>query len=156
MAAKIPVQVIISAVDNASKTLKGIGGNLSKQAVDWKKLSLAVSGATTAAGLAITKFARDASKTEAVRQAFQAMTRGIVDDVDRFVAEMKRASAGTLSQYDILVNANRALSLIGKEAFGKDFTQTFADAMLYIRKAARATGYDIKYLTDSFVLGIGR
>lgn len=156
MATNIPVQVVISAVDKASDTLKGIGGTLSKQAVDWKKWSLVASGAMVAAGAAMTKFARDASKTDAVKTAFGEMTRGIVEDTDEFVRAMKRASSGTLAEYDILVNANRALSLIGKEAFGKDFTKSFSDAMAYIRKASRATGYDIKYLTDSFVLGIGR
>jgi len=156
MAARIPVQVVISAVDNASKTFKQIGKNVAQQSVDWTKLSLAVSGATVAMGAAITKFARDASKTEAVRSAFKVMTRGVVDDSDEFIRAVKRASAGTLSQYDILINANRALSLIGKQAFGKDFTGTFVKAMGYVRKASRATGFDIKYLTDSFVLGLGR
>ena len=100
--ANIPVQVVISAVDNASKTFKNIGKGISQQSVDWAKLSLAVSGATIAMGTAITKFARDASKTDAVRSAFGAMTKGVIEDSNDFLRAVKVASAGTLSEYDIL------------------------------------------------------
>ncbi|MHA1225119.1 MAG: hypothetical protein ACTSR2_01015 [Candidatus Hodarchaeales archaeon] len=160
------VQVIISAIDKTGKTIKDVQrrmdtlgkgfGDLGKRMTDLgKKMSVGITVPLAGMALGVKKFTEEASKFKMVKESFETMTRGMVSDTDDFLRAMKVATAGTLSNYDILTSANRALSLIGKEAFG-DFQKDFANMADYVRKAARATGFSMDYLWDSIVLGVGR
>jgi len=155
----IDVKVVISAVDRATDKFRSIGKSLQNMGRQAEQLGSTLTRRLTvpiaAVGAGITKLAVDASKTQAVRAAFEQMTAGIVDSSDEFLSAVKKATVGTLSQYEILTSANRALSLIGKDVF-KDFQTDFTTMAEMVRKSARATGYDINYLWDSLILGVGR
>lgn len=156
--ASIPVKVIVTAVDNASRTLRNLSGSLAKSGRDFGqfKRDVAIASAGIIAfGAGALKLASDAGKFESVSDAFSGMTKGMISDVDKFVSEVKRASAGTLSSMDIMQGGTRALSLIGKQSF-QDFGKDFQKMAELSKKAARATGQDVNFMFDSLIMGVSR
>jgi len=178
------VQVIIDAVDNASKvvqsaaknmtkSLQGVGtgatsglGSATKALSSFGNTALSAfstvsAGATLVVGTLAalytfaSKFALLAGTFDGVKQAFGTMTVGIVEDTDTFLAAVKNASAGTLSETKILMNANRALALVGKESF-KDFETDYSKMVSYSLKASQAMGQSMEYMFESLILGLGR
>jgi len=115
----------------------------------------AVETAVVAAGGAAVKLALDASKYDSIRDSFESMAQGMGISAEELERRVGEASGGTLDRMTILQNATRALSLIGAGAFN-DFGADFSKAAELVKKAARATGQDVGFLFDSFVLGIGR
>lgn len=156
--ADIPVQIIITAKDQASAVLKRVGGTAAKTGKDFaslKKDAVIASAGILAIGAGAYKLASDAAKFESVKDAFGGMTEGMIDDYDSFVRNVKAGSRGTLSEFDILKGGTKALSLIGKESFS-NFEKDFARAANLTKRAARATGQDVNYLFDSLITGTAR
>lgn len=115
----------------------------------------AVETAVVTAGGAAVKLALDASKYDSIRDSFESMAQGMGVSAEELERRVGEASGGTLDRMTILQNATRALSLIGAGAFN-DFGADFAKAAELVKKASRATGQDVNFLFDSFVMGIGR
>lgn len=158
MAENIAIQVLLTAKDQASGTLKNVGSSLEGVGNSFKNFKqdlLVASAGITAAGWAINGLVSDAGKFESVKDAFTGMTKDMISSTDGFVAAVQGAAQGTLSQMDVLQNGTRALSLIGKEAF-TDFQGEFSKAAELTQKAAVATGQDMDYLFNSLVTGVSR
>lgn len=161
--------LILSLVDEVSKTAKGIKGEL----LDVGKTSqglqgmladvggglakigttaivggiAAASAAVTGLGLAMGKLAIDALPLQNIRGAFA----GITGDADAMLDVLRRGSLGMVKDVELMKSYNTAAQLVGK---------TFADqlptAMGYLSKVSAATGQDMGYMIDSLVKGVGR
>ena len=138
-------------LSSAKKGLSGFKDNLTKI----RNASLLVTGAIAGVGAVSMKLSDTAGKYAGVRKGFEAMTKGMVDSVELFEDKVRAATLGTVDDYNILTNANRALALIGKETFG-DFTEDFAKMADYSRRAAMANGESVEFMFDSLVRGVGR
>lgn len=115
----------------------------------------AVETAVVTAGGAAVKLALDASKYDSIRDSFESMAQGMGVSAEELERRVGEASGGTIDRMTILQNTTQTLSLIGAGAFN-DFGADFAKAAELVKKASRATGQDVNFLFDSFVMGIGR
>lgn len=95
-----------------------------------------------------------------------AALRGIADGFDNLTAavgilsttlltDLRRAAAGTISDFQLMQTANQAL-LGATGEFAKQFGQALPRLLEIARASARNTGQDVNYLYDSIVLGIKR
>jgi phage-related protein len=91
---------------------------------------------------------------------------GLADSFDRLTANLgissqellinlRKAAAGTVSDFDLIRRANLALAGATGE-FGKQFGQNLPKILEIARTQARATGYDVDFLYESLVAGIKR
>jgi len=145
------IEIIINAEDKASSVLGGVGkalGGLGKIAAG---AGLAVAGAAAGIGVALGKLAVDAAPLEGIGFAFDKMA----DRVGLSLDELRTASAGTVSDFELMRKANIALTGAGDElgaAFGKNLPKLMEAA----RAAAKATGQDVDFLFESLVTGVKR
>lgn len=169
MASKAELALILSLVDEVSKTARGIKGEL----LDVGKTGQGLQGtlkqvgsglaslgtaaiiggitATTAAvtglGAACAKLAIDALPLQGIRDSF----RGITDDADATLAALREGSLGMVRDAELMKSYNLAAQLVGKT-----FADQLPEAMKYTSKVAMATGQDQAYMIDSLVKGVGR
>jgi len=142
-------------MERARDEVGSFSGNVTKGLQEVRNVSLIASAALAGVGFAALKFGEIAGQYESIRDSFQSMTKGIVEDVDGFERRVSKASAGTLDRLTILRGGTRALSLIGKESF-TDFGKDFEQMAMLSKKAARATGQDVNFMFDSLILGVSR
>lgn len=83
------------------------------------------------------------------QDAYSVMVKNITGNADELIAKMKTASAGTLTDTELLMQANRAMVL----GIGYDKMPKFVEAS---RAAARLLGGNTSDLIDSLVSGTGR
>lgn len=142
-------------IKNAKKGIADFKNNAEANLTKIRNASAVVTGAITAVGVASIKLAEQSGKYGAIRNAFESMTEGMIENVDDFEDRVNKATKGTVSNYDILANANRALALIGKDSFD-NFGDDFTKMAEFSRKAAMATGESVDSMFDSLVRGVGR
>jgi phage-related protein len=142
-------------IQNVQKDVKGMSSSVTSAMESAKKGSYAFAGALTAIGVASVNFGLIGGKYSSVRDAFGSMTKDMEVDVDSFQRKVADASGNQIDNFKILSNATKALSLIGKDAFG-NFGDDFEKMAMLSKKAARATGQDVDYMFDSLVTGIAR
>jgi len=169
MASKAELALILSLIDEVSKTARGIKGELLDVGKTGQGLqgtlrdvgkglaslgtTLIVGGIATATaavtglGVAMGKLALDALPLEGVRDAFQ----GISDDSDVMLAALREGSLGMVRDTELMKSYNLAAQLVGKT-----FADELPSAMGYLTKVAAATGQDMGYMMDSLVRGVGR
>lgn len=169
MASKAELALILSLVDEVSKTARGIKGEL----LDVGKTGQGLQGtlrdvgsglaslgttaiiggiglataAVTSLGAACAKLAIDALPLEGIRDSFH----GIADDGDAMLAMLREGSLGMVRDTELMKSYNLAAQLVGKT-----FADQLPDAMGYLSKVAAATGQDMGYMMDSLVKGVGR
>ena len=81
--------------------------------------------------------------------AYATFVRNVGADSERLIAQMKEASAGTVSETQIILNANRAMVM--------DIPYDYLPRMMEVSRAsARAMGQDINYMFESIVTGSAR
>lgn len=159
MATSSQVQLVINGVDNASKVMKGIGRNVASLGDKMKR-----AGAVSVAGLGavsagIFKLAKDAGQFNSVKDSLDSLSKGFNTSTESILDSTRKATAGTVSDFEIMNKSVKAMSLIGKESFdslGGTFDENFARMATIAKKAARATGQDVEYMFDSIVTGVGR
>ncbi len=169
MAKKAELALILSLIDEVSKTAKGIKGEL----LDVGKTGQGLQGtlrdvgsglaslgttaiiggiglataAVTSLGSACAKLAVDALPLEGIRDSF----RGITDNADATLAALRKGSLGMVRDAELMKSYNQAAQLVGQT-----FADQLPDAMGYLSKVAAATGQDMGYMMDSLVRGVGR
>jgi len=156
--ANIPVSIIVTARDEASRVLNRMGTNIARAGEglrDFHRNAMVASAGILAVGAGAYKLASDAAKFESVSDAFRGMTKGMINSQEEFVQKVKAASANTLSSMDVVQGATRALALIGKKSF-TNFGDDFAKMAELSKKAARATGQDVNFMFNSLILGVSR
>jgi len=145
------IEIIINAKDQASATLKSIGGNVQNVG----KIALAdlggLAAGAAAAGAGIAKLAIDAAPLVAVEEAFTGLAEAAGIGSDEMIQALKEGSRGMIAQHDLMLTFNKAAQLVST-----DFAKKLPDAMGYLGKVSAATGQDLDFLLDSLVTGIGR
>ncbi len=146
------INIIVKATDKgASSTLKGIGGALGSLGAAGAALGgLAVAG-IGAVGIGIGKLALDAVPLQGIQGAFEGIANTFEGGSDRMLEALQDASAGMVSNRDLMATFNEAAQLVGPT-----FAQQLPDAMGFLGKAAQATGSDMGFMIDSLVKGVGR
>lgn len=167
------LQIVITAVDNASKVLNNIGKSaqsMNKGITNAGKsisaagknisslgrnLSVGITAPMVAAGAAVVGLAKKAGKFQSVSDSYRSMTKEIGISGDELISSVKKATSGTISNMDVMTNFLKAKTLIGKEALGEG-GKNFERFALIAKKAARTTGHDVDFMFESIVTGIGR
>jgi hypothetical protein len=144
-----------TGLGNAQDSLKSFKDKAVDGLEGVRNVALVASGAITAVGFATLKLGEHAGKYESIRDAFSGMTKEMGINVEDFEKKVADASKGTIDRLTILSGANKAMSLIGKEAFN-DFGNDFAKMAELSKKAARATGQDVGFMFDSLITGVSR
>lgn len=120
----------------------GIGGSIKNLIAQYASL------ATVAQ---VAQWAKEGAAIEQVEAAFGNLAKKAGTSSDQYLAALQRASAGTISNADLMVGANKAVLLAG-DRLAKDVPQLLEIA----RASAKATGQDINFMFDSLVTGLAR
>ncbi len=102
---------------------------------------------TTAVGLSV----KAAVDIEAVSGAFDNLSSSVGQSGDAILSAIKEASAGTISEYNLMLAANKAM-VLGVASN----SQEFSTLMTIARDRARAMGLTTTQAFDNIVTGIGR
>lgn len=88
-------------------------------------------------------------------ESFDRLTASVGMSSQALLVDLRQASAGTVSDFDLIRRANMAL--VGAQGeFGKAFGKNLPKLLEAARAAARATGQDVDFLFQSIVTGIKR
>lgn len=88
-------------------------------------------------------------------ESFDRLTASVGVNSQTLLKDLRAASAGTVSDFDLIKQANTALVGATGE-FGKQFGQKLPQLLAAARAAAKATGQDVNFLFQSLVTGIKR
>ena len=140
------ISVVIKGVDELSGLLKKSEKDLTKFSQSAKRVGAVMFATGTAATLALTKLSISAGKNIAIGKAFNNMFgKGSV----RALKDLRSATKGTVSEIDLMKQANQALLLgIDQDALPKMFRGAMA--------AAQATGRPVSDAIQDITTGIGR
>lgn len=117
-------------------------------------LGLAIAAATAAVAGFIALGMRGAN-LRGLAESFDLLTASVGVLSSALLTDLRRAAAGTVSDFDLMRAANLALAGATGE-FGQAFAQNLPRILEIARAQARATGQDVNYLFDSLVRGIKR
>ena len=92
---------------------------------------------------------RDAAAGTAIKQSFNSLARSSGVNADKLIANMQRASKGTVAEIDLIRSANRALL-----AGGADIANELPRLLEIARAASVATGQDIGYVFETLTKGV--
>jgi hypothetical protein len=147
------VSIVINAVDNFSKTIKsaetqmgGLTGFVQKNAASIGMAGAAITAVGVAGVATLTSWAKEAADTVSIQTAFNNLV-GV--DAPKMLSNLEDATRGTVSQMDLMKQANQALLLgIDPEALPIMFEGALA--------AAQATGRPVAEAIADITTGIGR
>jgi len=130
MATSKVLEIIVKATDQASKQFDAISENskkLSESLKDVKKYSWI---ATTALVWLWAVMVKQATDIEPVRNAFDNLTQTVGESSDAMLKSLKEASKWAVSEYDLMLSANRSMKL-GVAQNTEDMTDLMKIARLY-------------------------
>jgi len=147
------VSIVINAIDNFSKTIKsaetemsGLTGFVQKNAAAIGMAGAAITTVGVAGVATLTSWTSAAAETVSIQTAFNNL---VGEDAPKMLANLEEATAGTVSQMDLMTQANQALLLgIDSEALPTMFKGALA--------AAQATGVPVSKAIADITTGIGR
>lgn len=93
--------------------------------------------------------ALQADKAREVETAFQALAASQGESADKMLSKMRELSKGTVSDLELMKQANNAL-LLGLPV------DRFGDMLQIARSASKATGQSMEFMLQSIVTGLGR
>lgn len=146
-----------AGIAKANKSL----GNLEKTSASMAKQAkllgaviwAAVGVIAVKAAKKIIKFGKELTilgqKSLSLKKSFKSLAEAAGTSSKKLLADMKKATKGTIAEIDLLATANRMMLL------GLD-TSVFDEVMEIARRTAKATGQDINYMVDSLAMGLGR
>ena len=149
MASKNEIEILINATDNASKKFDDVSKHsksLSDSLKDVKKYSWI---ATTALVWLWAVMVNQATETQPVKDAFENLTKTVWESSETMLKSLKTASKWAVSEYDLMLSANRALKLwvtqntddmtdlmkiarLYWQQMGQDVTQSFNDIVTWL------------------------
>lgn len=146
------------AVDSAKRGMKDLGeqsqglgsklGTVTKVAAGVTAGLIALKAAAQAVGRAF-ELAEMGAQFSQTQAAFRSMAQQVNQDANQLLDSMKRASAGTISEMELIASANRAMLF-------KIPTDKLEELMAIARASATATGASVQQMFDDIVTGIGR
>lgn len=151
------LRLIISARDRASRSLQsverrleGIGKQSKGVVAGFKNLrvaALAAGAAIAGAAVAFTRMVRAGGEFLNVQRAFQQQ----VGNSTAAIEQLRAATGGLISNYQLMVQFNRAVSLGAAET-----TEDFARLSRTAIELGKALGVDVNFALESLATGIGR
>ena len=130
-------------LDKGKKDAEGLDNSFSSLAKTAK--TVAIGFASVQAGLKAIEFAKLAAQTETVRRSFGNLAK----EPDKMLQAMKKATAGTISEMELMQKFNEA-ALLGLPL------ERFDEMLNVARGAAQATGQSMDFMLNSIVTGLGR
>lgn len=151
MAAKKVLSLVIDLKDQASKGLRGLTGNLNPgltRAVKAASQAMLAAGVAVAGyAVAIGKLAQRGSEILHVQSAFV----GRAGDMEGSLMKLRTATEGLVGDYELMTQANMALTL-----GSADNVDQFATLASAAQKLGRAMGLDAAFALNSLNVGIAR
>lgn len=124
------VEVIVQAVDKASKTFDDVSKSSKKLESALKSVKKYSWIAMTALAWVGTLAVKQAVELEPVKNAFENLSKSVWQSSDKMLKSLKQASKGAVSEYDLMLSANRAMKL-GVAENTEDMTDLMKIARLY-------------------------
>lgn len=124
------VEVIVQAVDKASKTFDEVSKSSKKLESALKSVKKYSWIAMTALAGVWTLAVKQAVELEPVKNAFENLSKTVWQSSDQMLKSLKQASKGAVSEYDLMLSANRAMKL-GVAENTEDMTDLMKIARLY-------------------------
>lgn len=152
MAENTKLNIVIQLTDKASTGLKNFSKRMDSLGKSVKKLGTSLTTKVTApiaaiAGLSI----KSAAKLESLEIAFDRLTASAGISGDEIVSALDKAAAGTVSRTDLILSANKAMSLGVASS-----TEEFVTLMEIARVKGQAMGLDVTQAFNDIVTGLGR
>ena len=149
MASKNVIEILINATDNASKKFEDISKNTKKLSDSFKDVRKYSWIATTALVWLWTVMVNQAADIEPVKNAFESLSESVWESSEIMLKELKKSSKWAVSEYDLMLSANRALKLwvtkntedmtdlmkiarLYGQQMGQDVTQSFNDIVTWL------------------------
>ena len=130
MASKNVIEILINATDNASKKFEDISKNTKKLSDSFKDVRKYSWIATTALVWLWTVMVNQAADIEPVKNAFESLSESVWESSETMLKELKKSSKWAVSEYNLMLSANRALKLwVTKNT--EDMTDLMKIARLY-------------------------
>lgn len=144
------------ALGSEMQNLSGSGSVFDSLASSVGGLGAVLAGGAIVAGIqkigaAIFDLAEQSAKADRLRTSFGQLAAGVGESSDQMLAALRKASAGTVADTDLILQANRA-NLLGVAQSTDDLVK-----LLEIAGArGKATGRSLKDAFEDITLGIGR
>lgn len=152
MANKSEATLLIKIKQVGSKTFKavqtGLKGVGKAAAVAKGSIQLFAAGLTALGGVAL-KTVADFGEFQGVKKSFTALANSQGQNAKQMLAQMKELSAGTISNAELMKQANNAM-LLGLPV------DRLGDMMAIARSSAQATGQSMQQMFGDLVTGMGR
>lgn len=139
------ITIVIKAVDDYSKELKNVNSSLSKTQKNMKLAAGAVAAASIALGAFAVSSAKAALASLPIEQGFKSLAKGST----KFLITLNKATKGTVSNFQLMASANKAL-LLGLDQ--DSLPDLFKNAAI----VGRAAGRTVTEAVEDITLGIGR
>ena len=154
-AVKNTIQILISATDKASATLKNAGNNLANWAknneLSFAKMKDAGQSVFTSLTTHVKDFTSAAMQTQEAQEAMDRLSKNMNLNSKSILDWLKTSSKGTVAEYDLILAANKAMSLgIAKN------TWDFTTLMDIARTKAKNMGITTTQAYNDIVTGLGR
>jgi len=149
MSKKKQAELVLSITTKGKKFLSSLidsTKNLGKTTV---KVGATLTAAYAAVTAAIVKFGQRGVIFKNVQTSFRNLAARQGQDADKMLAKMKELSGGTVSELEIMKQANNAI-LLGLPV------DKFGDMVQIARGAAQATGESMQHMLNSITVGMGR
>ena len=151
MASKNVIEILINATDNASKKFEDISKNTKKLSDSFKDVRKYSWIATTALVWLWTVMVNQAADIEPVKNAFESLSESVWESSETMLKELKKSSKWAVSEYDLMLSANRALKLwVTKN------TEDMSDLMKIARLYGQQMGQDVTQSFNDIVTWLGR
>jgi hypothetical protein len=138
-------EILLDIKEKGAEKLTAMNKSFDAVVTKASAAGLAVAGFSAVVG----KLALDASVVENLRKSFKNLAESQGQDADKMLRNIKKLTAGTVSEADILKQANNAL-LLGLPI------DKFGEMVNIARGASRATGESMEFMLQSITTGLGR
>lgn len=143
------IEILINATDNASKQFEEVSKNTKKLSDSFKDVKKYSWIATTALAWLWTIMVKQATDIQPVKNAFENLTETVWESSTEMLKSLKTASKWAVSEYNLMLSANRALKLwvtkntddmtdlmkiarLYGQQMGQDVTQSFNDIVTWL------------------------
>ena len=151
MASSKVLEIIVKAKDQASKSFEEISKNSKKLEDSLKNVKKYSWIATTALVWLGAVMVKQATDIEPVRNAFVNLSKTIGESSEEMLKSLKESSKGAVSEYDLMLSANRAMKL-----WVTDNMQDMNDLMKIARLYGQQMGQDVTQSFNDIVTGLWR
>ena len=151
MASKNVIEILINATDNASKKFEDISKNTKKLSDSFKDVKKYSWIATTALVWLWTVMVNQATDIEPVKNAFISLSESVWESSETMLKELKKSSKWAVSEYNLMLSANRALKL-----WVTQNTEDMTDLMKIARLYGQQMWQDVTQSFNDIVTWLGR